>query len=78
MVDATYDEIFSAALTLSPNLRAMLAEQLLTSLDAVEQREIDAAWAEEAEKRVLELTEGRVQLISGKQVIQELRSRHQK
>ncbi|MEC4802891.1 MAG: addiction module protein [Jaaginema sp. PMC 1079.18] len=56
----------------------MLAEQLLNSLDTEEQNEIKAAWAEEAEKRVLEIQENRVTPISGSDVIQELRMRHQK
>lgn len=79
MVNATsYDNVFSAAINLSPHLRVMLAEQLLNSLDTVEQNEINAAWAEEAEKRVLDIQESRVTPISGSQVIQELRVRHQK
>jgi len=32
----TYDEIFGAALSLPPGLRAMLAEHLLKSLDSIE------------------------------------------
>lgn len=56
----TYDEIFGAALPLPPGLRAMLAEHLLKSLDSVEQAEIDAIWAEEAEKRVQAVEQGQV------------------
>ena len=78
MVNATYDDVFSAAINLSPHLRVMLAEQLLNSLDTVEQNEINAAWAEEAEKRVLDIQESRVTPISGSEVMQELRERHQK
>jgi len=76
MVNATYNDVLSAAINLSPHLRVMLAEQLLNSLDAVEQNEINQAWAEEAEKRVLDIQESRVTPISGSQVIQELRERH--
>jgi putative addiction module component (TIGR02574 family) len=78
MVNVTYDDVFTAAINLSPHLRVMLAEQLLNSLDPVEQQEINAAWAEEAEKRVLDVQEGRVTPISGSVVMQALRSRHQK
>ena len=53
----------------------MLAEQLLKSLDAAEQAEIDAAWAEEAERRIQAIEQGQVVPISGEQVIQSLRSR---
>lgn len=71
----TYDEIFGAALSLPPGLRAMLAEHLLKSLDSLQQAEIDAIWAEEAEKRVQAVKQGQVTLIPGEQVFQELRSR---
>jgi putative addiction module component (TIGR02574 family) len=76
MANTTYDDIFSAAINLSPHLRVMLAEQLLNSLDTEEQNEINAAWAEEAEKRVLDIQESRVTPISGSEVIQDLQMRH--
>jgi putative addiction module component (TIGR02574 family) len=71
----TYEEIISAALSLPPGARAMLAEHLLESLDASDQKEIDAAWAEEAERRMREIREGKVETIDGDLVLQELRSR---
>ncbi|MCC5628183.1 addiction module protein [Nostoc sphaeroides] len=71
----TYDEIFDAALSLPPGLRAMLAEHLFKSLDAENQLEIDTLWAEEAEKRFQAVEQGEVTLISGEQVLRELRSR---
>ncbi len=70
-----YDEIFSAALSLPPGSRAMLAEHLLQSLDAEYQAEIDAAWGAEAEKRLEEIKKGEVKTISAEQVLQKLRSR---
>lgn len=73
----TYDEIFGAALSLPPGLRAMLAEHLLKSLDSIKQAEIDALWAEEAEKRVQAIEQGQVTLIPGEQVFRALRSRSQ-
>lgn len=76
MVNATYEEIFGAALALPPQLRAMLAEHLLKSLDAVKQAEIDVLWAEEAEKRVQAVEQGTVTQIAGEQVFRELRSRN--
>jgi putative addiction module component (TIGR02574 family) len=71
----TYDEIFDAALSLPPGLRAMLAEHLFKSLDAENQLEIDTLWTEEAEKRFQAVEQGEVTLISGEQVMRELRSR---
>lgn len=70
----TFEEILRAALLLSPNERAMLADHLLTSLDAPNQEEIDTAWAEEAERRMREIDEGKVELIDGDLVMQRLRS----
>ncbi|NES77385.1 MULTISPECIES: addiction module protein [unclassified Okeania] len=70
-----YDDIFSAALSLPPGSRAMLAEHLLKSLDADYQKEIDALWEIEAEKRVAEVEQGKVEIVSRQQVFQKLRSR---
>ena len=72
---SNFEEILRAALLLSPNERAMLADHLLASLDAPNQKEIDAAWAEEAKRRMRELDEGKVQPIDGEQVTRELRAR---
>lgn len=71
----SFDEILSAALALPPNARAMLVGHLLESLDGSEQTEIDAAWAEEIERRVRDIDDGRVELIPGEEVLAELRSR---
>ena len=74
----SFEEILSAALSLSPEERAMLADHLLASLDGPNQKEIDAAWAEEAERRMREIDEGKVELIDGELVMQRLRSRFKK
>jgi len=71
----SFEEILRAALSLSPNERAMLADHLLTSLDGPNQKEIDAAWSEEAERRMREIDEGKVKTIDGVLVMQELRAR---
>ena len=52
---SSYEEIISAAMSLPPGARAMLAEHLLESLDATNQSEIDAAWDDEADRRWREL-----------------------
>ena len=70
-----FDDILSAALSLSPGARAMLADHLLESLDAQEEKRIDAIWAEEAERRAKAIDDGRVKLIPGEQVMAELRAR---
>jgi len=73
-----YEEIMSAALALPPGARAMLAEQLMESLDAEDQERIDALWAEEAERRDEEIEDGRVTPIPGEEVMNRLRSRYKR
>ncbi len=69
-----FDEILSAALSLSPGPRAMLASQLLESLDRENQKRLDAIWGEEAERRMQEIRDGKVQPIDGEVVMRELRA----
>jgi len=74
MLDS-FEEILRAALALPPGMRAMLADHLLVSLDAPNQKQIDATWAEEIEKRIREIDEGKVEMIDDEVVMKELRSR---
>jgi len=71
----TFEEILSAALALPPGMRAMLADHLLASLDGEEQKGLDAIWAEEVERRIRDVDEGKVETIDGELVMQKLRSR---
>ncbi len=73
-----FDEILNAALSLPPDTRAMLAEHLLESLDAEDQKMIDALWAEEAERRDKELEDGLVTPIPGEEVMNRLRARYKR
>jgi putative addiction module component (TIGR02574 family) len=73
---ANFDEILSAALSLSSGARAVLAEHLLESLDAEDQKRIDALWVEEAERRDKEIEEGVVTPIPGDEVMNRLRARY--
>ena len=70
-----FEEILRAALSLPPGQLAMLANDLLESLATDEQKRIDALWAEEAERRIREIDEGKVETIDGELVMQKLRSR---
>lgn len=72
---SNFEEILSAALSLSPGERAMLADHLLASFDGPNQKAIDAAWAREVERRMREIDEGKAEVIDGVLVMQELRSR---
>ena len=75
-MSSNFEEILSAALSLPPEQRAALADHLLVSLDGPDQKAIDAAWAEEAERRMRELDEGRVEAVDGELVMERLRSRY--
>jgi putative addiction module component (TIGR02574 family) len=77
-MSANFEEILSAALSLSPGARAMLADHLLESLDAEAQKQIDAMWAEEAEHRDKEIEDGVVTPIPGEEVMNRLRARYKR
>ena len=78
MMSNNFDEVLSAALSLSPGARAMLADHLLESLDAENEKGNEAIWAEEAERRMQEIRDGRVQPIDGELVMRELRARRRR
>jgi putative addiction module component (TIGR02574 family) len=59
------------ALALAPQERAQLAEQLLSSLDALTKAEIEQLWLQEAVRRAEEIDKGLIQLIPADEVHQE-------
>ena len=65
----TVDDIIFAALSLPAELKVKLARQLLESLDAAEQKEIDEVWAVEAERRIDEYEAGKVRTIPAEEVL---------
>jgi len=75
---ANFDDIIKVALSLPPGERAMLADHLLESLDWEKQKEIDALWAEEAERRSKEIDDGVVTPIPGEEVMSRLRTRYKR
>ena len=70
------ERVRAEALQLPIHERARLAEQLIASLD--EDSEIEAAWAEEIERRMQEVRDGNVQLLDADQVLAGLRGRLRK
>ncbi len=72
------DDIFRAALSLPEEVRAVLAERLLESLDSADQREIDARWGEEAEDRIAAYDRGEVAAFPIDEVFSSLRDRLQR
>lgn len=65
-------EIREAAMKLSPEEKISLAEELLASLDSSEQSQIDAAWAEEAERRITGLDNGTRKAIPAEEVFRRI------
>jgi putative addiction module component (TIGR02574 family) len=75
---ANFDDIIKDALSLPPGERAMLADHLLESLDWDKQKEIDALWVQEAERRDKEIEDGTVTPIPGEEVMSRLRARYKR
>lgn len=55
--------------------RAELVEYLLQSLNSPTQKEIDDIWASEAERRIVEYDQGKIESFDGELVIKEIRER---
>jgi len=68
------DEILSMAESLPLDLKTQLIDRLLESLNPSPQ-EIEALWAEEAEKRVEDIKTGKVKPVSGESVFREIQER---
>jgi putative addiction module component (TIGR02574 family) len=62
-------KIVSEALALPASLRAMIAEQLIESLDEEVSTELSPAWREEILRRCAEIDEGRVELLDANEVM---------
>ena len=67
-------KIEQEVLILPSNERLALIDKLIISLNLPTQTDIDTLWAQEAEKRIKELNEGKVQEIPGEEVFAEMRS----
>ena len=72
------DSILEAALSLPTDARADLADRLLESLPPERQLEIEAAWAEECERRSKAYREGRLRGTPVEDVIRAIRERSKK
>lgn len=65
------ESIRHEALSLPPQERAQLAEQLLSSLDILSEAETEQLWFKEAANRAAEMDSGLTQRISAEAVRQE-------
>ncbi len=74
----TNDRVIDEALSLPSNVRLSLVERLLTSLNLPIDEEINRLWAEEAERRVSQIDEGKAKLVPGGEVFAKIRAKHGK
>ena len=71
----TNDRVIEEALSLPADVRLSLVEKLLTSLNLPIDEEIDRLLAEEAERRVSQIEEGKAKLVPGEEVFAKLRAK---
>lgn len=67
------EKAMDEALSLPADRRIELVDRLLQSLNLPTRREIDRAWAVEAEKRIDEIESGKARLIPGEVVFAKIR-----
>lgn len=72
---ALNEKIVDEALSLPADMRLALIDRLLQSLNTPAQRDNDALWAEEAERRIQQVASGQAKAIPGAQVFKEIRER---
>ncbi len=68
------NEIISMVESLPVDIKTILVEKILSSLHP-SQKEIDALWAKESEKRVNEIKTGKVKTIPGNEVFKEIQGK---
>ncbi|MBN2188966.1 MAG: addiction module protein [Chitinispirillaceae bacterium] len=73
---AIANKIADEALTLPADLRAALVDRLIESLNVPSQKQLDALWAKEAEKRLKAVKQGKVKTIPGGLVFSEIRAKY--
>ena len=73
-MNISIEMITDAAMSLSSDARALLADRLAESLDPLTDIDIRAAWADEALKRLSEVRSGKVKSIPAEDVLIRVRS----
>lgn len=74
----THDRVIEEALSLPTDIRLSLIEKLLMSLNRPVDEENDLLWADEVERRISQVEEGKVKLVSGEEVFASIRGKHRK
>jgi putative addiction module component (TIGR02574 family) len=72
----TLEDVLRDAMTLLPEERLQLAQDLFASTMTTEERDIEEAWIAEAERRYADWKAGRTTTIPGEQVFRELREKY--
>jgi len=72
------ERVIEQALSLPVDLRLNLIEMLMLSLNMPLNDEVDRLWAEEAERRLTQIDEGKVKLIPGDEVFARIRAKYEK
>lgn len=70
------DRVVKDALELPADARIGLVDRVLVSLNLPMRPDIDKMWSEEAERRVAEIDEGKVELIPGEEVLAKIRRKY--
>lgn len=71
------DELFSRVESLPVDIKTQLVEKILNSLNP-SQKEIDALWVKEVERRVKDIRTGKVKTIPGEEIFREIKKRFDK
>jgi len=69
------ERLVKEALSLPTDMRTALVDKLLKSLNVPTQKEVDKLWAEEAERRIEDVSSGKVSTVPGDQVFEDIRKR---
>ena len=69
------DELIKEVISLPVDIRVRLIDKLLKSLNP-SQEHIDKIWGTEAEKRVGEIKNGKVETISGEEVFKKIKNKY--
>jgi putative addiction module component (TIGR02574 family) len=74
----TKEQILAEAMSLPPDERSHVAEELWLSVDEATKEEIDAAWLAEIRRRVAAVDSGAMKTIPAEELLAELRAKHQR
>jgi putative addiction module component (TIGR02574 family) len=69
------EQILQSALSLNPDDRVEIAENLILSLDEERAADIEAAWAAEIKRRIESIDKGEVRLVPWEESIRAMRER---